>query len=150
MDSELEKKLFSIEPGWFNRSDIQRSAMCWGIECGNGWFNILKFLLQTAKNREESWDMDRDYYEELLSKGEDPPKHLKEQFGSLELRNPFKPGVFEITQIKEKYAGLCFYYRGGTEDYDNIVRAMEGYSYCVCEICGQETTLLVHEDGHEM
>lgn len=45
MKKELEDKLFESFPNLyrFNRknSDIRKNLMCFGFECGDGWFNIL-------------------------------------------------------------------------------------------------------------
>jgi len=42
----------------------------------------------------------------------------------------------EITQIKEKFGGLCFYYNGGDGYIDGMVRFAEKISYGICEFCG--------------
>lgn len=52
LDIELEEELFKIEPKWFNKENPMESLMCFGFECGNGWFNLVRFLLETAKQCE--------------------------------------------------------------------------------------------------
>lgn len=43
----------------------------------------------------------------------------------------------QITQVKEKFGGLCFYINGGTDEiYDRIIEA-ERKSYTICEITGR-------------
>jgi hypothetical protein len=48
--------------------------------------------------------------------------------------NPEMP--FEISQIKEKYASLRFYYSGGDDAIDELVSVAENSSSKVCEECG--------------
>lgn len=51
MTPENEEKLFAIEPSWFDRTSMQRSLMCFGFECGDGWFGLVERLLLEAKAR---------------------------------------------------------------------------------------------------
>jgi hypothetical protein len=41
-----------------------------------------------------------------------------------------------ITQIKEKFSGLRFYYNGGDDMIDGMVWLAESQSYYICETCG--------------
>jgi len=41
-----------------------------------------------------------------------------------------------LTQVKEKYGGLCFYYQGGGDEIYGMVRMAEAMSYRTCEFCG--------------
>jgi hypothetical protein len=42
----------------------------------------------------------------------------------------------QITQIKEKFGGLRFYYNGGDTYTDSVVTFAEDLSYEICETCG--------------
>ena len=47
MKQELEQKLYAIDPVFFREKDMDmtQTCMCWGIECGDGWYEpITKFL----------------------------------------------------------------------------------------------------------
>ena len=46
MRKELDEKLCEKYPLIFkNRhADMTETAMCWGFECGDGWFNIIDVL----------------------------------------------------------------------------------------------------------
>lgn len=60
-------------------------------------------------------------------------------------KNNDKPFI-QITQIKEKFGGLRFYYDGGDDIIYGMVSLAESMSYKICEICG--TTLKIgHTDG---
>lgn len=54
MRQELQEELFAIEPAFFNRGDVRASAMAFGFECGDGWFNIIKPLIQMAKWKKDN------------------------------------------------------------------------------------------------
>ncbi len=41
-----------------------------------------------------------------------------------------------VTQIKEKFGGLCFYYNGGDNEIWGMSSLAESLSYRICEICG--------------
>lgn len=49
---------------------------------------------------------------------------------------PVKVKHIEIHQIKEKFAGLRFYYQGGDEQVYGMVRMAEAWAADVCEVCG--------------
>jgi len=49
MKHDLEEQLFAINPAWFNRKNPRHSLMCFGFSVGDGWFPILKELLEALK-----------------------------------------------------------------------------------------------------
>jgi hypothetical protein len=71
MKSELQNKLYERFPKMFRGKDksIQESAMPWGVECGNGWFDVL-------------WRLCEDI-EKLNPPEEFEVTQVKEKFGSL-------------------------------------------------------------------
>jgi hypothetical protein len=42
----------------------------------------------------------------------------------------------EVNQIKEKFGGLRFYYSGGDDTVDGMVRMAEAWANVTCEECG--------------
>ena len=46
MKLELEEKLLSSYPKIFRQKDLpmNQTCMCWGIECGDGWYTLLNAL----------------------------------------------------------------------------------------------------------
>jgi hypothetical protein len=42
----------------------------------------------------------------------------------------------EVSQIKEKFGGLRFYYDGGDDFVDALVRMAEAWAENTCEVCG--------------
>ena len=86
-------------------NDLQPFPM-FGIECGTGWYPILKRLFAVINNHLEWTNRN----EEKLS--------------------------FYLTQIKEKYGTLRLYYDGGDAYIDGMARMAEAMSEVTCEVCG--------------
>ena len=110
MREDLDKQLCEKYPDIFKdrNGDMRETAMCWGFECGDGWYNIIDSLCATIKNRE---------YNLKLNKKE------------------FVPVV--ATQVKEKYGSLRFYYNGGDDYIDGAAALAEYMSEVTCEKCGK-------------
>lgn len=86
-----------------------RSApMCWGFECGDGWFKILDLLCSNIQNHIK-WNSHADA--------------------------PIPQVV--ATQVKEKYGTLSFYYSGGDEYIHGLVSMAKSMSGVTCETCGK-------------
>ena len=90
---------------------MQHTAMCWGITCGDGWYNIVDALCGQIQNHLEH--------------------NIKDNDGTI---------VVEATQVKEKYGGLRFYYTGGDEFIRGVCWMAEGLSERTCEECGAQGT----------
>ena len=86
---------------------MQETCMCWGFDCGDGWFNILDQLMGNIQHHID-W------------------KNKKEEV------------VAQVTldQVKEKFGTLRFYYTGGDDVIDGMVRMAESMSSVTCEECG--------------
>lgn len=52
MSPELEQKLYNKYPKIFAQKDLSptETCMCWGFECGDGWFNIIDKLCENIQN----------------------------------------------------------------------------------------------------
>jgi len=111
MKLELQNKLFEKYPKIFRQKDLsmQETCMCWGFDCGDGWYNIIDTLCHQIQ-----WHI---VYN--LSEDEDP-----------EVVN------VEATQVKEKFGGLRFYYNGGNDFISGLVSMAESLSGKTCEECG--------------
>ena len=109
MKQELDKLLCERYPKMMvNRNlPMQETCMCWGFECGDGWFNILDQLMGNIQHHID-W------------------KNKKEEV------------VAQVTldQVKEKFGTLRFYYTGGDDVIDGMVRMAESMSSVTCEECG--------------
>ena len=108
MKQELDQLLCEKYPKMMvNRNkNMQETCMCWGFECGDGWFNILDQLMGNIQHHID-W------------------KNRKEEV------------IAQVTldQVKEKFGTLRFYYSGGDDAIDGMVRMAESMSGVTCEEC---------------
>jgi hypothetical protein len=141
MRKELDEKLCKDYPEIFKdrRGNMQETAMCWGFECGDGWYSIIDFLCTGLMNdvkrarhkvkfiekemKERKDDLGRGLYnEKTLAKA-------KEELLEAEKNIPV------AVQVKEKFGGLRFYVSGGTDKHHEMISMVEALSYRVCEEC---------------
>ena len=110
MSPELEKQLFEKYPEIFadaNKSP-QESCMAFGLEVGDGWYNLLDTALR------------------LIQSHIDIEKRRGREIEQV---------VFE--QVKEKFGMLTIYHRGGDEYTRGVLRMAEEISRHTCEECGK-------------
>jgi hypothetical protein len=127
MRKELDQKLCEKYPKIFvNRNgDMRETAMCWGFEHRDGWYNIIDLLCGNIQShidwshKSNAWDLEWN------------KEHPDEQ---REVREICPQVVAE--QIKEKFGTLRFYYQGGDDMIDGMVRMAESMSAVMCEECG--------------
>ena len=53
-------------------------------------------------------------------------------------RNSLEVAQVKVTQIKEKFGGLRFYYDGGDDYIDGLVSMAELWASNTCEVCGNK------------
>lgn len=107
MSPELDKKLCEKYPKIFaNRNgDMTQTAMCWGFDCGDGWYSLINSLCSVLQ-----WNTD---------KNNSTGKY---------------PQVVAV-QVKEKFGTLRFYVDGGGTSSDAMIEFAEYLSGTICEVC---------------
>lgn len=125
MREDLDKLLCEKYPKIFaNRyGDMKTTAMCWGFDCGDGWFDIINAL---CRNIQGYIDWQNSSRERLL---ENNPHNMK-------IRDEV-PQVI-AAQVKEKFGTLRFYYDGGDDMIRGMVYMAESMSAVTCEKCGNK------------
>jgi len=123
MDGELQNQLYEKYPDLFsNRAKSPReSCMSFGIECNNGWYELLSSVCWRIFQHE------RNIADRIRIRNQNA---IPNNQPDLE----YVPVKFD--QVKEKYGGLRIYFSGGDDYVDGIVSMAEEYSYKVCEVCG--------------
>ena len=121
MKQEYDTYLCTTFPKMFvNRyKPMTETTMCWGFECGNGWYHIIRVLCSNIQH------------------------HIDWRNRKNEL-NPNQPIVSQVTvdQVKEKFGTLRFYYTGGDDYIDGLVSMAESMSGITCEQCGNPGSTL--------
>lgn len=137
MKKELQDQLYNKYPELFYEKDLsmKETCMCWGIECGDGWYNILEVLcsLISVAVRNSKENITR--YEKILSK-EDLSEKEREFFeGNLKESKSF-PDIVHVNQVKEKFGTLRFYISNNHPVLDAYIDFAEDMSAVTCEVCG--------------
>ena len=112
MRQELDELLCEKYPKMMvNRhKPMTQTAMCWGFECGDGWYNILNQLMSQIQHHVDWKNRDTKVVD----------------------------GCVQVTldQVKEKFGTLRFYYTGGDDHIRGLVSMAEAMSSVTCEKCG--------------
>ena len=159
MKQELDKLLCEKYPKMMvNRNkNMQETCMCWGFDCGDGWFNILDQLMGNIqhhidwKEKQRKWAIDYnematqakagnfDLFEETMKAL--PNDEYKEKRLAEIVAGDFRPvpeSIPQVTldQVKEKFGTLRFYYSGGDDYISGMVSLAESMTGVTCESCG--------------
>jgi len=112
MKAELQQQLYEKYPNIFRQKDLDKTvtAMCWGISCGDGWYDLIDTLCENIQNRVIN-----------VNRNKSEEEHL----------------ICEAVQVKEKFGGLCFYTYGGDDYIDGLVSMAEAMSYHICTECSK-------------
>ena len=128
MKKELDEALCAKYPLIFRdrHANMQTTAMCWGFECGDGWFNILDQLMSNIQHHIDWKEKQRNWAVTFNSKAK--PEEFREV--------PELIPQVTLDQVKEKLGTLRFYYTGGDEYIRGMVTMAEAMSGTTCETCG--------------
>ena len=109
MKQELDQLLCEKYPKMMvNRNlPMTETCMCWGFDCGDGWYNILNQLMGNIQHHID-WKN----------------------------RNSEVVPQVTLDQVKEKFGTLRFYYTGGDDYISGMVTMAEAMSGVTCEGCG--------------
>ena len=145
MKDGLDSALVAKYPLIFRdrNGNMKDTAMCWGLECGDGWYNIIDVLcgLLTSdySQAQSRYDFIKDRvgekmygitngYGDAITQGEiDLRKQIMEEEASK---------VPVAVQVKEKFGGLRFYVQAATDKHYQYISFAESMSYRTCEECG--------------
>lgn len=137
MKKELQDQLYNKYPELFYEKDLsmKETCMCWGIECGDGWYNILEVLcsLISVAVRNSKENIKR--YEKILSK-EDLSEKEREFFERNLKESKSFPDIVHVNQVKEKFGTLRFYISNNHPVLDAYIDFAEDMSAVTCEVCG--------------
>lgn len=156
MREELDKQLCEKYPKIFkNRhADPRATAMCWGFDHDDGWYNIIDMMCANIQNHIDRTRRDRHdalIYNRALSRaikgdfstydrlGKWQQKCIDEDLLDPEPQLKIVPEACSqvvASQVKEKFGTLRFYYSGGDEYISGIEAMADSMSAVTCETCG--------------
>ena len=163
MKKELDEYLCKVYPKMMvNRNKpMQETCMCWGFECGDGWFQILNQLMGNIQHhldwkerqREVSIKFNRiaeqlkagdstlfdEEYKDMINQ-EYKEKRRQQLIDQYPVAIPEPIPQVTLDQVKEKFGTLRFYYSGGDDYIRGLVSMAESMSGVTCETCGKPGT----------
>lgn len=86
---------------------MMETTMCWGFECGDGWYNILNQLMSQIQHHIDWKNRDTEVVQQVT-----------------------------LDQVKEKFGTLRVYYSGGDDYIRGVVSMAQAMSGSTCEVCG--------------
>lgn len=109
MNKANTKKLYETFPDLYadRNKPMTQTCMCWGFECGDGWFDLIFKLSKAIEAEAEKSGLTKS--SDLWPRAE---------------------------QVKEKYGTLRFYVANGSESIYNLIEQAEAISAHTCEDCG--------------
>lgn len=173
MNDDLDRKLVEKYPKLFaqRNKSMRETAMCWGLETGNGWYNIIDALCRNIqshidnRNRNRQFSLEHNRMVEAVNRGdtelfnaqykgykqESKEKILRDiQEGRINLREDIEdefPQV-EVVQVKEKFGTLRFYTDVGDSYIYGAIAMAESMSAVTCETCGAPGKLFTYGWWH--
>ena len=128
MKQEYDTYLCTTFPKMFvNRyKPMTETTMCWGFECGNGWYHIIRALCSNIQHHIDWKEKQRNVT--IRFNNTTAPENVR----------PVPDVIPQVTvdQVKEKFGTLRFYYTGGDDYIDGLVSMAESMSGVTCEECG--------------
>ena len=124
MDKKLQDKLYTKYPKIFRQKDLscQQTAMCWGFDCGNGWYNLIDYLC--------------DYIQYYLENSPEVPQveatQVKEKYGGL--RFYFEGGNNKIHEWVDFATGFSYRICEECGSMENVSQT-KGWIVTLCKKC---------------
>lgn len=139
---------------------MTETCMCWGFECGDGWYNILNQLMANIQHHcdwkeeqrvraiahntmvEKMKAGDFSDFDVISEKWTSDYKEIQRQRFLEDEPRLVPDAVPQVTldQVKEKFGTLRFYYTGGDDYVRGLVSMAESMSAVTCEVCGKPGT----------
>ncbi len=126
MDKKLENKLYEKYPKLFRQKDlsIQESCLCWGLECGAGWYWLIDGLCNCIQS-----------YIDANKKEQVEIVQLKEKFGSMRFYvNGADDLIHGMIWLAESMSYTICESCGSTSD---IIHTEEGWIKTICKNCNK-------------
>jgi len=141
MEQELQDKLFKKYPKIFEQRKLPmtQTCMCWGLECGKGWYQLLDCLCSSLQ-----WDTERNGYPQVVF------TQVKEKFGTLRayynwkyddkkkpLKERFKYWIYNFLRyLMRKFCRELYDMERKYAHQEGKISLAEHLTQTICERCG--------------
>jgi len=125
MKIELDEKLCKDFPKIFVQRDLspQETAMCWGFECGDGWYDLIYQLCEDIQ----------DHCDENPNEPQVEAVQVKEKYGSLRFYvNAADDHVYSLIDKAEEDSYDICEDCGSKED---VAQTIGGWTRSLCDKC---------------
>lgn len=166
MNEKLDSQLCENYPKIFKnrRASMQQTAMCWGFEHSDGWYNIIDklclniqyYIDTTRERRAYAIRFNRALKQAITNNNLKPfvklySKNVTEfhqlgKWAQEQILEDIEKAAYKdvpkacpqvvAQQVKEKFGTLRFYTFGGDEVIFGMIRLAESMSSVTCETCG--------------
>jgi hypothetical protein len=153
--NQLEKLVEEFPKIFIHRNgDKNHYRIASGFECGDGWYDLLRHLCNVIQHEIDSNKTQREYifsHNEMIAQAilgdrtllEEKYKHWDpgykdEVIAKGYLEAPGEIDQLEVDLIKEKFGGLRFHKRGGSEYSNGAIALAESLSFTICDVCGEK------------
>ena len=141
MKKELDEELCRKYPLIFadRNKPMTETAMCWGFDCGDGWYTIIDVLCGMLYS---DYRQAKERYEYRAEVGVGGVLYgtktvTQEEIDEAKAKMDEEAEKIPVAvQIKEKFGGLRFYVDRATEQHYDFISVAESMSYHTCEECG--------------
>ena len=146
MRKELDELLCEKYPKIFRdrNAPMNQTCMCWGFDCGDGWFNIIDMLCANIQSHIENVEKQREHTIRWNNQVNDPDYDWSDKASFIKREERPVPELVDqvvAVQVKEKFGTLRFYYNGGDDFINGLERMAESMSAVTCEECGNPGTI---------
>lgn len=155
MNEQLDQQLCAKYPEIFRdrRASMDRTAMCWGFECGDGWYALIDELCAELMRPVNQARDDVRHTEHALQFTETQPGVAKSRYTPKKLAE-YQAKLAELEahipvamQVKEKFGTLRFYVDTCTDEQFAVIHFAESLSARICEDCGTTNTAKTYRNG---
>lgn len=127
MKGELQEKLYKKYPKIFKQKDLsmQQTCMCWGIECGGGWYFIIDRLCDCIQKYIDN--------NEHLKIPQVEATQVKEKYGGLRFYiSGGDKDIFGMISLAEHMSEYICEHCGSIE---NVSKNTKGWIRTLCNKC---------------
>ena len=160
MREDLEIKLVKKYPEIFRdyNGNIMQSAMPWGFDHGDGWYDIIDALCSAIMSPVMGARRYLENVNTMLAKPEDQKAKWNDwmhdvynEAARAKAERKLQEAEESITvavQVKEKFGGLRFYIDKGNDRAYALISMAEHLSVRTCEVCGKMGSKTYHTGWH--